>query len=317
MTKVTKRWVSAFAVGTTIATAGAVPAFADNPDDTLAVVASATPETIESAASVPTTATGENAIDATVAGATVTVPVDASNGITLGSEGGTVSIGLPFADQAADAEVQMPGVVSFDNRNGSSPVPVVQSDGSVQINTIIEGADAPTSYSYDYDCSGGVTLRRLADGGIVAVDGAGELVASIALPWAKDARGKDVATRYVINGTTLTQIVEHGVGSAYPIVADPTTLGSNGFYTKIVQNSSSQGTIISVYPAQIKWNAYSGDTIYANYKAIVPAAYEGNKWRDQLVCHAANVGIWKTPWNLDSWRPDVGYARTVLAACNP
>src|SRR5699024_709542 len=25
----------------------------------------------------------------------------------------------------------------------------------------------------------------------------------------------------------------------------------------------------------------------------------------------------KKPWNLDSWRPDVGYAKTVAKLCNP
>ncbi|PZE34303.1 DUF2599 domain-containing protein [Curtobacterium sp. MCPF17_031] len=60
----------------------------------------------------------------------------------------------------------------------------------------------------------------------------------------------------------------------------------------------------------------SGDAIYNDYKTLVSSSYEGRKWRDQLVCHWANA--WnKTPWNLDAWRPDVGYTKTVIALCNP
>lgn len=39
--------------------------------------------------------------------------------------------------------------------------------------------------------------------------------------WALDANGKPVPTHYEVNGTTLTQVVEHAAGTAYPVVADP------------------------------------------------------------------------------------------------
>jgi Protein of unknown function (DUF2599) len=38
--------------------------------------------------------------------------------------------------------------------------------------------------------------------------------------------------------------------------------------------------------------------------------------RNQLRCHAVFVPD-KPTWDLESWRPDVGYAKTVLAECNP
>jgi len=247
--------------------------------------------------------------------ATVALPLDPARGITVDTGEAIFTIDIPSASKATGTIDQASGIASYDNHDGSATVAVANEDSSTSLHTIIESPAAPTSYAYDY--SGGARLEQLSDGGVVLVDANGDLVASIAQPWARDAHGEPIATRYAVKGNTLTQFVEHGAGSAYPIVADPTTLGSNSFFTKVVQNSGSQGTYVSVYPAQIKWTAYSGDTIYANYRAIVPASYEGNKWRDQLVCHAVNVGIWKSPWNLDSWRPDVGYARTVVAACNP
>jgi hypothetical protein len=38
--------------------------------------------------------------------------------------------------------------------------------------------------------------------------------------------------------------------------------------------------------------------------------------RNQLRCHAA-FAPHKPAWNLEAWRPDVGYGSTVLHACNP
>lgn len=279
-------------------------------EEALAAIA---PEAVSNAAEDTIATPAE--VTAAAGATTVTLPLDPELGITVDTGESTFTIEIPSADTATGSINADSGIVSYDNHDGSATVAVANEDSSTSLHTIIEGPNAPQEYSYDY--VGDVRLEQLPDGGIVLVDRSGDLVASIAEPWAKDARGRTVSTRYIVKGSTLTQIVEHDAGSAYPIVADPTTLGSNTFYTKVVQNSGSQGLYISVYPAQIKWNAYSGDTIYANYRAIVPSAYQGNKWRDQLVCHAANVGIWKSPWNLDSWRPDVGYARTVLAGCNP
>ncbi|HEX3825244.1 MAG TPA: DUF2599 domain-containing protein [Mycobacteriales bacterium] len=36
----------------------------------------------------------------------------------------------------------------------------------------------------------------------------------------------------------------------------------------------------------------------------------------QLRCHAV-FATHKPSWNVETWRPDVGYLKTVLAACNP
>jgi hypothetical protein len=38
--------------------------------------------------------------------------------------------------------------------------------------------------------------------------------------------------------------------------------------------------------------------------------------RHQLICHLA-IARDKPEWNIEPWRPDVGYARTLAAGCNP
>jgi hypothetical protein len=94
-------WAAGTALGLAIAVAGvgSVPAVAET-DDTFGAVAVATPETVADAANVPTTSVGENAIDATVSGLDVTVPVNAADGISVTGETRTVSIGLPFASKS-------------------------------------------------------------------------------------------------------------------------------------------------------------------------------------------------------------------------
>jgi hypothetical protein len=44
-----------------------------------------------------------------------------------------------------------------------------------------------------------------------------------------------------------------------------------------------------------------------------------NGMRDQYICHQQFVAIRcpnKPTWNLDEWRPDVGYWQTVNSSCN-
>ncbi|MCP3805548.1 hypothetical protein NLX83_40420 [Allokutzneria sp. A3M-2-11 16] len=50
----------------------------------------------------------------------------------------------------------------------------------------------------------------------------------VAPAWAVDAKGKRLATRYELTGTTLTQVLEHR-GAAYPVVADPVVTVDCGY----------------------------------------------------------------------------------------
>ena len=79
------------------------------------------------------------------------------------------------------------------------------------------------SERFDFPIGGDVTqLVPTADGGVQALNADGEIIATAATLWATDANGTPVPTHYEINGTTLTQVVEHRSGDySYGIVADP------------------------------------------------------------------------------------------------
>ncbi|MFJ3395365.1 hypothetical protein [Leifsonia aquatica] len=188
----------------------------------LAALTAATPETVAKAADVATTATGANAVDATVSGTNVTVPVDPSSGISLGGADTSITVGLPFAKQANDANVETAGVVSYDNNNGSTTVPVVRDDGTLQINTVIEKAAAPKRYDYPLTIPEGQSLQLSADGSAyIGTEDASSISAYIPAPWAKDANGTPVVTHFEVSGDVLTQVVDFTAETVFPVVADP------------------------------------------------------------------------------------------------
>lgn len=303
-----------------MATAGALPAAAtstDEPESAFDLVEAAAPDVTTGVhTDAERTADGlEYAVDSGV----VTAPLEASAPVSMEIDGVDYSLGLPVT-AGASLTSDDPSAPTFDNNDGSSTSVLVK-DSQITVASILSSVEAPEAYSYDY--SGMGEIRQDPTDGGVTVWRDGVMVSALYQPWAIDAAGAEVPTRYEINGSTLTQVVEHrGAAYAYPIVADPsqTLPGSNSYYAKIILNidSAAGTTIVSVYPAAgVNWTRVARSTGVNAYNAIVPSTYESQKYHDQLVCHWASAGYFKTPWNLDSWRPNVGYAATVAAWCNP
>jgi hypothetical protein len=60
----------------------------------------------------------------------------------------------------------------------------------------------------------------IAGGGYLLVEADGKVTGAIAAPWAKDATGRSLPTRYTLEGTTLVQDTDT-TGAQFPVVADP------------------------------------------------------------------------------------------------
>ncbi|WP_344292565.1 hypothetical protein [Agromyces neolithicus] len=213
-------YVTAGAVAAVIL-AGALPANADEgePGEVLvATVAEAVPELVEDAVHLANTTSG---VEAVLENGEVSLPESSNEPIQVeAADGAEFSFTLPEAG-SSEAGVS-DGAASYDHGDGSSSVVLVNPDASVTITSVIEGPDAPSTFSYEYD----VTLEQFEDGGVVGYDAAGELAVTIALPWALDANGNKVDTWYPVAGNTLTQHVAHRAeGVAYPVVADPLNYG--------------------------------------------------------------------------------------------
>ncbi|WP_194818578.1 DUF2599 domain-containing protein [Nocardia sp. XZ_19_385] len=82
------------------------------------------------------------------------------------------------------------------------------------------------------------------------------------------------------------------------------------------------GARLLVFPAQAgRKTSYPGSDERA-WQEVVTAAPDADSpgMRDQFVCHwvwARLVQPNKPSWNLEPWRPAVGYQATVDASCNP
>lgn len=85
----------------------------------------------------------------------------------------------------------------------------------------IKSRDAPTEYAFDLTVPTGARLTKRTDGGMDVRGSDGYVLGSFAAPWAVDAAGAPVATRYSLRGATLVQHVSFTGASAFPIVADP------------------------------------------------------------------------------------------------
>lgn len=295
----------------------AIPANALSGDDaSVAALDAVAPDVVSAALDPAVTAEG---LTFQAESAVVSVPEDPSAGVSItGSDGTERVVSLPVTDDASHAD-DAGGIRVYDSSDATKTLVAVQAD-QITFSTILEGKNSPTEFAYDYANYGG-ELRQAAEDGGVTVWQDGSPIGFFLNPWAYDADGRAVPTHYEVRGTELVQVVDHkSADFTYPIVADPTYTfpGSNQLYTRIVEdrNASTGAVVLHVYPAAAPFQNLPRSTVISYYDAIVSSGYERNNLHDQLACHAYNAGF-KSPWNLETWRPDVGYAATVAAACNP
>ncbi len=231
----------------------------------------------------------------------------------LSSNGVELEIYLPVSGASLVSDDD--GAAVYSEVDGVSAIVSPQADAGLVIATTLESSTAPTRFDYEYP---GLTLSPTGEGDVVGYDASGEVAVFIGIPWAFDATGATVGTYYEVDGSTLTQVVEHTDQSyTYPIVADPTNYGGNDLFTQVVRDSDARGTIIRVYPAAVNFAHISNSAIWDKYRRLTPSTYETTTMYDQLICHVRNVGRLKMPWNLEPWRRNVGYTAVVAALCNP
>jgi hypothetical protein len=191
------------------------------------------------------------------------MPGDARRGLQLPTEKGwgPITIGLPYADRAAKAETSTSGTTTFNNRNGSTTVPVAL-DGGIQISTVLAHPGAPRTYEYEFSLPDGASIAPDGED-LLILNGSGEPVAVVDSPWARDARGRDIATHYDLSGDTVIQVVEPTSEATYPIVADPkVTYYWWGISTKFDRSTTARLAGVTKY-----------STLVATACAYVPLAH--------------------------------------------
>lgn len=207
--------------------AGAPAALADDPVNTTAdLVADAAPDRVRviDPTSVNDTVTAE------AGGVRVVLPALPTGSISLSPSAGVLgapvlTVNLPNEIAASDAEVAVDGTVVYQAADGGADAAVqILDDGSTRVETITRDASGPHEFTYTF--GEGVTPRLLDGGGAelvqMASDGTATLIGTVERPWAVDAEGHVVDTRYRIEGNSLVQTITTDGETVYPIVADPT-----------------------------------------------------------------------------------------------
>lgn len=312
--------VSFVAIATVLALAsgGSTAALASQesqPTDMESIIASADNVNLENAAAVNTNG---NEVHFSSEDVEVVIPKEADEPLELSTEEGDIAVSLPMASDASFIPTPSPSVVAFDNGDASRTAVVVYDEGSVQMNTVVDGPQAPQRFDYQLTLPEGAYLEQQENGAVLIIDESGRFFGGFAPAWAQDANGQAVPTQYEISGTTLSQYVDHTDAYAYPVVADP-WWGKNLFM--YVSRDSAMGDFR--YNGQVSaWGALvlSGGGGVGGYLvgghilrtsgwdewvARYPAVNNKATLKQQYDCHVAagSVGlIFTGPYNLERAR---------------
>ncbi|MGV3016877.1 hypothetical protein [Rothia sp. 88186D007BW] len=250
------------------------------------------------------------------------IPKDAIEPIVLGAESETkIGIFLPDSEETSTAKSGEFGEIAFEHNNSSSTSVLPYEDGSVQMVTTIEEASAPQEYTYNLELPDDASLELLEDGMVLVRDAEGNFVAGVAAPWAKDANGTDVPTRYEIRGSSLVQVIEHDTpGVDYPVTADP-FWGKNlftGFSRDWYEGDVRYNGSVTVWGALVMSGGggvggyLAGQGImrnqgWAEWTSRFPTITNKATLRHQYECHvaASTYGLpWTGAYNLERFRSD-------------
>lgn len=167
----------------------------------------------------------------------------------------TMSVSLPGAGHLDDATVGEDGSVTYLGDANTPSINVIAGEEKIRASAIV--SDPSQTERFGYDFGGGVSVEIQQDGSAIAytteevtdpdtgvTTPVEKIVADVAAPWARDAAGIDVPTRYETFGSALVQVVEHHSGDyAYPIVADPTFDRPNFFQYRMRFNRAETAII--------------------------------------------------------------------------
>ncbi|MFD6165820.1 DUF2599 domain-containing protein [Oerskovia sp. NPDC060287] len=172
------------------------------------------------------------------------------------------------------------------------------------------------------------SLLRNGDGSISVLDAAGTPLGGLSAPEATEPSGSTLRAGVVIVAPTRAEVRVKAAGvtpsgTAGTTASTPpddvtvtTWLGAQGVRSATWGNREG-GRSLAVDPTP--WARQSGlvgeETAWAQLVASEPEA-DSSTMRDQFDCHALGATDKKT-WNLEPWRPDVGFLATVAARCNP
>lgn len=139
----------------------------------------------------------------------------------------SASTGVMFPANTDEISVLDDGTAVVEHADTTLAVQTLE-DGSVRAHNIIEGPEAAHRFEFPLALPGGAYARIAEDGGVDVFETVQDddgpttmLTGRIEAPWAVDANGGRVPTRFELDGQTLYQVVQPAEAAAYPVVSDP------------------------------------------------------------------------------------------------
>ena len=166
-----------------------------------------------------------------VMGLPLTTGDDTTNDVAYMSASSGHSLTFDLPDDATTHQVGGALVAATDDR--PTLVTHLTQDGHGQALGILNGPEDELLFNFDREA--GQRWEPTPDGGLSLVDQDGTPVLGMEAPWAIDAQGTRLPTRYVIEGESIRQIVTTD-GATFPVVADP----SWWWWTKAVGGCAAQ-----------------------------------------------------------------------------
>jgi uncharacterized protein DUF4258 len=161
------------------------------------------------------------ALAAATAGGVWIMPPTLRDPITwTGDAGQPVSVSLRGAP--GSARLASDGTVVYSLGSGGDLAVQALASGGIRAHAIVRAPDSTHTFQFDF---GSPVVASLTDAGAVElrrqIGDSIESIGRLEPPWARDADGRPVPTRFAVSGGVVTQEVLASPDHRYPIVADP------------------------------------------------------------------------------------------------
>lgn len=122
----------------------------------------------------------------------------------------------------------------------------------------IDSAQAPTEYRFPLSLPDGARAEVTSDGSIAVTDDEGTVTGEYKTPWAYDANGSPVPTRFALEGNVLVQSIGFSTTTAFPVVADPFWIPALFVVARLTAHAVSQAAARGVSQALIRQVVQNG-----------------------------------------------------------
>lgn len=226
------------------------------------------------ASSTAAPGTPARAVTATEGGdVTITTPDKATGTVNAAAgDGASVGLTLPGAKGVEGVKAGAGTVVYRDAATATDIAVQPTTDGGARTLVTLKDGRAAESHRFRLHLPQGMGITEDGQGGFeinrVSGEGVHVPVGAVDAPWAKDANGRDVPTRYRLDGDDIVQTVETDAGTAFPVVADPkmtwgivtgTAYFNKSETRKIADNGALSGVVSGFLPPglNIYWGAHA------------------------------------------------------------